>query len=126
NSQQLNVNIGGSGGTGGTGGDVNVSNRLALDGSGDVIAGSGQIVTEGEKAYGIFAQSLGGGGGNGSTVLSVTAMQSSQNSAIVGFNLGGFGGAGNTGGDVAVLNEGLIDTSGDGAHGIVAQSVGGG
>src|SRR5690606_22217518 len=36
------------------------------------------------------------------------------------------GGSGNTGGRVDVINEGLIDTSGAGAHGILAQSIGGG
>ncbi len=120
NSQQLAINIGGAGGLGGTGGDVTVSNTA--NGS----TGSGQIVTTGENAYGIFAQSLGGGGGNGSTVYSVTAMQSSENSFIAGFNLGGSGGSGNFAGTVTVTNEGLIDTSGKGAHGILAQSVGGG
>ncbi len=120
NSIQAAINIGSEGGTGGRGGDVIVSNMTTAD------AGSGQIVTTGENAYGIFAQSLGGGGGNGSTVYSVTGMQSSENSFIGSFNLGGAGGQGNTGGMVEVVNEGLIDTTGDGAHGILAQSVGGG
>ncbi|HYC98208.1 autotransporter outer membrane beta-barrel domain-containing protein [Brevundimonas sp.] len=115
------ANIGGSGGDGGVGGAVSVINRP--------IAGddhTGEIVTRGEGAYGIFAQSLGGGGGNGSSVLSLTGMITGRDSFIFGLNIGGSGGTGNTGGTVDVLNAGLIDTTGAGAHGILAQSIGGG
>src|SRR5690606_16222506 len=39
---------------------------------------------------------------------------------------GNAGGTGNLAGDVSVDNGGLIDTSGEGAHGVLAQSIGGG
>ncbi|KQW78785.1 autotransporter outer membrane beta-barrel domain-containing protein [Brevundimonas sp. Root1279] len=115
------ANIGGSGGDGGVGGNVSVINRP--------VAGddhTGEIVTRGEGGYGIFAQSLGGGGGNGSSVLSLTGMVTGRDSFLIGLNVGGAGGTGNTGGTVDVLNAGLIDTTGAGAHGILAQSIGGG
>ncbi|WP_269514563.1 autotransporter outer membrane beta-barrel domain-containing protein [Brevundimonas subvibrioides] len=114
------INVGGSGGVGGTGGNVSVINRPTG------ATGSGTILTQGEGAYGIFAQSLGGGGGNGSSILQMTGLSVGTDSVSIGFNLGGSGGSGNAAGRVDVLNGGLIDTSGAGAHGIVAQSIGGG
>jgi len=96
--------LGGSGGSCGNGGDVSVNN-------------SGAITTSGEGSLGIFAQSVGGGGGvagNGAIGL------------LPALGIGGAGGAGGDGGEVSVTNSGPIYTSGDGAHGIVAQSVGGG
>ena len=114
------VNIGGSGGTGGTSGDVTVTNRTTA------VADSGTIVTTGADAYGILAQSLSGGGGNGSSVIALTAMSSGSDSGTFGLNIGGSGGAANQAGAVTVNNGGLIDTSGAGAHGILAQSIGGG
>ncbi|PLR22948.1 hypothetical protein SGCZBJ_16465 [Caulobacter zeae] len=120
-SHRYVMNIGGSGGDGGTGGDVTVTNRAVAG-----VADSGAISTSGERAYGIFAQSLGGGGGNGSTILSLTALKSAENSASVGLNIGGFGGTGNTAGKVVVDNAGLIQTTGADAYGVLAQSIGGG
>lgn len=122
NSHRFTFNIGGNGGTGGTGGAVSVINR-PING----VTGSGTIITEGSNAYGIFAQSLGGGGGNGSSVISLSGQfRADQTSSTFGFNLGGQGGSGETGGSVTVDNSGLIDTTGNGAHGILAQSIGGG
>ena len=115
------LNIGGSGGTGGTGGDVTVTNRPVTD---DVQ--SGLIVTEGKESYGIFAQSIGGGGGNGSSIRSINLITSGKGTTAASLNIGGAGGSGNTGGQVTVQNDGVIGTSGDGAHGILAQSIGGG
>jgi hypothetical protein len=75
------------------------------------------VATTGRGAFGILAQSVGGGGGfasvNGSTA---TVTQ-----------LGGISSSGN-GGEVVVTTDAnaVISTAGDGAHGIVAQSVGGG
>ncbi|MEX1032795.1 MAG: autotransporter outer membrane beta-barrel domain-containing protein [Cellvibrionaceae bacterium] len=113
------VNIGREGGTGGDGGRVDVTNRDA-----------GQIVTQGDLAYGVFAQSIGGGGGNGSSVVSANfgAGGSSADTASLSFglNVGGTGGIGGVGGNVTLNNLGLVDTSGAGAHGVFAQSVGGG
>lgn len=114
-TQQFKLNVGGSGGTGGTGGDVSVVNGA-----------TGSIQTWGDKAYGILAQSIGGGGGRGSSVISATGMAASEQSMILGLSLGGVGGSGNNAGDVHVSNAGTITTSGDDAHGIFAQSIGGG
>jgi hypothetical protein len=121
NVHRFALNIGGAGGTGGTGGDVSVINRPVAG-----VTDSGRIVTEGIDAYGIFAQSLGGGGGNGSSIISISGLVTGSNSATLGLNIGGAGGSGNDAGTVTVENGGRIDTSGAGAHGILAQSIGGG
>ena len=79
------------------------------------VSSNATIVTYAASAAGIFAQSVGGGGGvAGSVGLSPT----------VGY-IGSGGGSG-SGGTVAVdMLGGTIATSGDSAHGIFAQSVGG-
>ncbi|MEG1453722.1 hypothetical protein, partial [Brevundimonas sp.] len=120
-SKRLVTNIGGSGGTGGTGGNVIVRN-LATSGE----EFSGTILTEGDAAHGILAQSIGGGGGNGSSVLSLQTGVVTKDSIIASLNLGGTGGSGNTAGRVDVENTGVIYTQGADAYGILAQSVGGG
>ncbi len=114
------MNLGGSGGEGGTGGDVSVTNRV---GEAEL---SGQIITRGDAAYGILAQSIGGGGGNGSAVVDKQGSEGTGSSSVVALSVGGSGGKGESAGAVTVDNSGLIDTSGVGAHGIVAQSIGGG
>src|SRR5215472_15794375 len=108
------MNIGGTGGSGNSSGNVTVTN-----------AQGASIVTTGSQAYGIFAQSLGGGGGNGSSVISLD-VAGGTSSVLVGLNVGGAGGTGGSAGKVTVTNAGTIQTSGDGAHGIYAQSIGGG
>ena len=109
--------VGGFGGAAGDGGDVTVAN-------------SGAITTFGAGSDGIKAQSVGGGGGNGGgTSLDgeeLDALLSSSDNDSMSFTLGGFGGASGDGGDVLVTNDGSINTWGDGARGIFAQSVGGG
>ncbi|WP_073630391.1 autotransporter outer membrane beta-barrel domain-containing protein [Pseudoxanthobacter soli] len=101
---------GGDGGRGGTGGTVTVEN-------------SGVILTKGDRAAGILAQSIGGGGGGGGDATAVGLIFSAA--------LGGKGADGNTGGDVTVRNAksqsaGSITTKGQFASGILAQSIGGG
>ena len=115
------TNIGGSGGVGGAGGDVIVRNTKLAG-----VEHSGLIQTEGARAYGVLAQSIGGGGGNGSTVVAVQAGVASKESMAVGLNVGGMGGRGESGGSVLAENSGIILTHGEYAHGILAQSVGGG
>ncbi|MGY6531801.1 hypothetical protein [Glycocaulis sp.] len=105
------LNIGGFGGSGNTGGTVDVLN-------------SGLVQTEGSGAHGILAQSIGGGGGNGGMVLAGNILIAKSVAPM--FSLGGFGGDGGDGGDVTVTNSGQIFTSGANAHGIQAQSIGGG
>ena len=119
-SKRLLMNIGGRGGEGGIGGEVKVTNQPDDDDAGGVIK------TEGNKAHGIFAQSIGGGGGNGGSVVSLNFAGTGKNSALIGLNIGGIGGKGNIGGTVNVINEGKITTTGNDAYGIFAQSIGGG
>ncbi len=111
---RLDVNIGGSGGTGSSSGDVAVTNKVTA-----------RIDTDGENAHGIFAQSIGGGGGNGSSIVTKNIAKG-QDSVLAGISLGGTGGSGSTSGNVVVTNDGAIQTLGNQAHGVFAQSIGGG
>lgn len=124
-SLNISLSLGGDGGTGGAAGRVDVDN-------------TGTIITNDDFSYGILAQSVGGGGGDGGKSIAATAnislpsepggAEEPQVEVKVDFAmaLGGDGGTGNHGGIVDILNSGTIDTSGDGSHGIFAQSVGGG
>jgi hypothetical protein len=94
---------GGDGGSGGSGGSVKVTNEAEAS-----------IITQGDLSHAIVAQSIGGGGGGGG-----------GSGSLIG-SIGGQGGAGGDGGSVSVTNHGDIETSGDGAMGIFAQSIGGG
>ncbi|WP_139364433.1 hypothetical protein [Ochrobactrum sp. P6BS-III] len=94
------VSIGGNGSKGGSGSAVSVSNL-------------GRIVTEGDGARGIIAQSIGGGGGDGGSTAGMVAV-------------GGSGSEGGAGAAVSVTNDGVIVTGGQDAMGILAQSIGGG
>ncbi|MEO1192423.1 MAG: hypothetical protein AAFY02_11745 [Pseudomonadota bacterium] len=107
-SISLNLGIGGSGGAAGDGGAVSVDNFGALSTTGDV-------------AFGLFAQSIGAGGGNGgeATVAGGRLVNGS-------IGVGGNGGASGEGGAVTVTNSGNISTSGNASFGILAQSAGGG
>ncbi|TPL51295.1 hypothetical protein [Mesorhizobium sp. B2-4-6] len=128
------IAIGGSGAKGGNGGSVEV-NHVATPGNlsgllaSDIATGTrttnnlGQTVVTGAKAYGVFAQSVGGGGGRGGLAVAVS---SGTSGAGASFALGGKGGPGGDGKDVTVNYKGDITTQGDGAYGIFAQSVGGG
>ena len=102
--------VGGGEGKGNRGGSVLVTNR-------------GAITTGGSNAHGIEAQSIGGGGGNGGTVSG-----SAVGKLTATLTLGGKAGTGGSGAAVDVFNgaTGVITTRGDGSHGIIAQSIGGG
>jgi len=100
-SGAFTVSLGGDGGSSGDGGAVRVTN-------------DNQLLTSGGYSAGIFAQSVGGGGGSGA------------GSGAWFASLGGKGSSGGTGGEVTVINSGLIATDNDWSHGIFAQSVGGG
>ncbi len=117
----IGIKIGGDGGTGGVAGDVDVTNRRAAG-----AADGGNITTFGRAAHGIFAQSLGGGGGNGSSIVSANVGASAGQVTLVGLSIGGNGGSGGAAGDVVVTNDSRIDTEGAQAHGVFAQSIGGG
>ena len=101
--------VGGTGGTGSAGGMVTVTN-------------DGLIETDGANSHGIYAQSIGGGGGSGGIAVAGTLSSSGGAASSVG----GAGSAGGTGGDVKVTNIGSILVKGAGSVGVFAQSVGGG
>ncbi len=107
----LSVGIGGIGGKGGAGGDVDVTNL-------------GDITTRGSDGIGIYAESVGGGGGNGG--FSITGDGAGKGGKSWGLSIGGSGGNGNSGGAVDVFSDGVITTIGAAAHGIEARSSGGG
>lgn len=133
--------VGGGGGDGGFGfagafgfgGETSVTIAVALGGTGaggghggasDVI-NSSAITTYGDNSYGIMAQSLGGGGGNGGLAVSGT-FNFSETPGAVGVSVGGKGAAGSYAGAVTVSNSGAIHTYGSGAIGILGHSQGGG
>ncbi|NTV69665.1 MAG: hypothetical protein HGA71_05900 [Azonexaceae bacterium] len=105
----MDFGFGRNGGSGGYGGEV------------DVYSGS-TINTSGNQSHGIFAQSIGGGGGAGG--LSITGGVSAFGG--LSLSMGGDGGSGKYGGTVTVTNTGEIETQGEYANGIKAQSIGGG
>ncbi|MCW8085269.1 autotransporter outer membrane beta-barrel domain-containing protein [Sabulicella glaciei] len=124
--QSVSVGIGGNGGGGGHGGAVNIS-------TGD---GGSTVTTTGKHGIAIVAQSVGGGGGLARTMTTDQTFDPSKiivnpqgrTGDIHGFNLtiGGQDGVAGNGGPVQVTTSGPITTSGLDAHGILAQSVGGG
>jgi uncharacterized protein YhjY with autotransporter beta-barrel domain len=115
----LDVGVGGSGGSGNYGGEVTVHNGGDLD-------------TFGFASHGIFAQSIGGGGGRGGLTQTVNtgdddSDESDGGSGLqLGVSVGGRGAGASDGGLVTITNDGLIHTRGEGAYGVLAQSVGGG
>ncbi|MGI9342010.1 MAG: hypothetical protein ACR2QV_04130, partial [Gammaproteobacteria bacterium] len=115
NGSKLGVSIGGEGGVAGDGKAVNVS----------VTSPSRTITTRQQAAYGIFAQSVGGGGGDGGFSLSAS-LGKTDKSWNGNVSIGGDGAGGGIGGIVTVDAKGSIRTEGAQSHGIVAQSVGGG
>jgi hypothetical protein len=121
------------------GGKYNLSVGIALGGKGGgagggrdvtVISAAGTVLTTYyDDSVGIMAQSVGGGGGRGGSSFSGTqeiGEDSDGASVIFNFAHGGTGGVGNQGGTVTVNNDSRIETWGDHAHGIFAQSVGAG
>ncbi len=133
--KQLNatVTVGGSGGIGGTGGAVYAGYGLATPTSVTPTAQAlaGAIDTFGNTAHGLFAQSVGGGGGQGGAALACTFTNDSNlgkegKALTTTWTFGGDGGAGNTGGAVFVNSAAAIHTRGELANGIYAQSIGGG
>lgn len=107
-SHALNIAVGGTGGSSGNGGTVTLTGITA------------QISTSGDQSFGLVAQSIGGGGGIGGGATG--------RDSIASLRIGGSGGGG---GDADAVNLSLesgtdIQTPGDGAYAIVAQSIGGG
>jgi len=112
----VSVTVGGNGGSGGTAGDV-------------IGANLGEILTAGADAWGLLAQSVAGGGGNGGSSVS-DAFEFAANtvipSVVVNASIGGTGGDGAGSGNVTATNDAVIMTAGPGAHGMLAQSISGG
>lgn len=110
----VNVTVGGNGGSGGSAGDVVATNAA-------------QILTGGADSWGVLAQSVGGGGGNGGMTKG-DAFQVAPDVPTLNVNVtvGGKGGAAADAGNVTATNTGLIATGGAGANGLIAQSIGGG
>ena len=124
-SGRRSVAVGGSGGDGGVGGGVFLFN------SGDICTGNACLAglsttpnndNSAGGAFGLFAQSIGGGGGSGgyAKAKSKTIFGGSAHAT------GGSGGAGGNGGEVALLNSGSIHTVEISSAAIFTQSVGGG
>jgi hypothetical protein len=114
----INASVGADGGAGSNGGKVGVT-----------IYPEATITTYGSSAYGVLAQSVGGGGGSsagGSYEVAGSVSAGGGLNGSVGVNAGGTGVSGGTGGQVTVTLSGTINTRGDDASGILAQSVGGG
>ena len=105
----VGFSLGGEGGGAGTGGVAGIANRST-------------IVTTGNLSDGIFAQSIGGGGGNGGFAIS----GSGSVGLAANTSFGGDASGGNDGGDVIVANAGEIATKGQSADAVLAQSAGGG
>jgi hypothetical protein len=118
----VNVSVGGDGGSGNHAGAVYVTN-------------DGMIETLGEQAFGIHAQSIGGGGGAGGWADPLGPLSIGQDfvewfetlsGASFEIGIGGRGGAAGDGSTVDVTNSSSIQTSGAYSHGVFAQSIGGG
>lgn len=103
--QMSTFTIGGSSGAGGKGGGVTAAN-----------AQGSLIQTEGNGGIGMLAQSVGGGGGTVSAIYS-------QGADKTRVSLGGGKG---DGGQVSIVHAGALQTWGANAHGLLAQSLGGG
>jgi hypothetical protein len=140
----VSQSIGGGGGTGGDasatstakGGDspITVSTAVAFGGNGGgagsggavTVTTGGLILTTGESADGILAQSIGGGGGNGGGGDGQSKSSGDNTAISTTLTMGGQAKSGGDGGIVTVTNSGAILTLGDGASGIMAQAIGGG
>jgi hypothetical protein len=117
----LNMVMEGGGGAAGDGGAVTVR-------------AGGSISTSGDFANGLVAQSVAGGGGmagivnaNGVTTTTFGSAMRGLLSLIPGSGVGFFGSVGGSGtaGGVTIEYDGDIVTTGDGAHGVLAQSAAG-
>lgn len=128
-SGSLSVSVGGSGGKGGDGGLVSAG-QIGVDENGfatlEESGFAGSILTKGDNAAGLIAQSVGGGGGNGGLAVSVAASAGAAASGSLAVSVGGDGGEGGLGGEVVLGIEGDITTEGNNSTALLAQSVGGG
>lgn len=112
NAGSLTVNLGGSGGTGGTGGQATGVNL-------------GSITTSDFSSAAVFVQSIGGDGGQGGAVYSGQINLQTKQTADIGVNVGGAGGAGGTSAKAHAASSGNLTTMQSDSAGLFAQSVGG-
>lgn len=103
----LSATVEGNGGDGGTSGTVTLDN-------------DGTVTTTGDYEPALIAQSLAGGGGSATGVISGTVTM-----AELTATLGGSGGDGGTSNTVTVKSTDTVSTSGVSSEGILAQSLGG-
>ncbi len=134
----LGVGVGGSGGAGGNGSKVSVTLDNTRVGTGGQIPApsnppASQVVNQADS-YGVLAQSIGGGGGNGGSVVSrtialpVPISEDATFAMASSVTVGGHGGDGGDGDEVDLWLSGnsVVATAGQGSHAVLAQSVGGG
>lgn len=117
------------GGGGGTLGGAATALKLGSDdsdGNGGAVTvtnnATNNVKTSGWNAYGVAGQSIGAGGGIGIAANGATVTFGGTAPGGGEFPVGSEG----DGGTVKVTTSGLINTTGQGSHGLVAQSVGGG
>lgn len=117
-TKTINLSVGGQGGSDGNGGTVNVSaNQNQSADTSHTISSSGAF------SNGIYAQSVGGGGGAATGLHSLTT----AGGMFEGLSrLGSTGGSGGTGGTVNLNTGGALYANGIGSTGILGQSIGGG
>lgn len=101
------IAVGGNGGDGADSGDVTVNH-------------SGTIQVDGENSYGIFAQSVSGGGGTAG--LSIAAPEMMAADYVISTLIGGREGAKGDAGSVFVNSTGHIIVNGAGSQAIFSQS----
>jgi hypothetical protein len=126
--KSLSIGVGGNGGGAGDGGTVSVSTSDTSNATG--------IQTLGKHSIGIFAQSVGGGGGVATTMTTDETFDPSKiivnpqgriaDVQGVSLTFGGRNGSTGKGGEVDVAVNGNVQTQGLDAHGVLAQSIGGG
>lgn len=114
-STPLSTSVGGTGGAGGNAAGAIVSTSP-----------SSILATTGDHSIAVLAQSIGGGGGSGGTALSGTLSVGEVNKPSASVAIGGSGGSGGQGSLVQAELGGLLITDGVLAHGVLAQSIGGG
>lgn len=133
-STQIVAGVGLNGGGGGDGGDILIGSHVNSAGTNAIvtgqnaIGGAAQVSGGALGADGIFAQSIGGGGGTGGIGIKGGKITTETKKKAVSLNIGvgTAGGGGGHGGGITVSNTLGIDAYGAGSRGIVAQSIGGG
>jgi hypothetical protein len=80
------------------------------------------VVTEGANGIGLVAQSIGGGGGIGAFSLGIV----NGTAGTIKAQVGGSEGVASNGDEAKIRSNGIVQTSGALAPGLLVQSIGGG